>query len=205
MDDRNAPLTHPTASGDDGHPAAVDPRQGTAPSVAPVPATADEPGPATTLPGDGARTRLPERVVPYWRVSAVLGWLPVCLVPIAIAILVDGLPTPVRVLIAAVPLLAAAFDVAIVQPRRRAIWWYAIGQEQIDLEHGWLVVTRTVVPMTRVQHVELQQGPLAQRFDLAQLEIHTAAGSVKIPALDRAEGDRIRQHIADLARIADDL
>jgi membrane protein YdbS with pleckstrin-like domain len=151
------------------------------------------------------RTQLPERVVPYWRLTSALTWLFVCVVPIGIAVAVPGLPAAARIALVVVPLLIAALDVVVVQPKRRAIWWYAVGDEQIDLQHGWPVVTRTVVPITRVQHVELEQGPLARRFTLAHLAIHTAAGTVKIPALDDAEGHRIRQRIADLARIADDL
>lgn len=161
--------------------------------------------PTTELPGDVERTQLPERVVPYWRVSSVLGSAPFVIGLAAAGLLIPGLPTWATVLLVGLPLLLTISDIISVPPRRRQIWWYAIGEEQIDLQHGWLIVTRTVIPMTRVQHVSLEQGPLAARFDLAQLQIHTAAGSVIIPALDRAEGDRIRQRIADLARIADDL
>ena len=158
-----------------------------------------------SLPGDIERTPLPTRVVPYWRLSNALRWVALLLIPIGAALAVPALPSAIRALIVVAPVVAAAFDIAIVQRRRREIWWYAIGDEQIDLQHGWLVVTRTVVPITRVQHVELQEGPLARRFRLAKLEIHTAAGSVAIPALDRTDGERIRQRIADLARVADDL
>lgn len=170
----------------------------------------DQPGSADhlegrPLPGDAERLQLPERVLPYWRLISSITWLPLILVPVAIALAVPGLPMVIRILFVVVPVLAAVVDVVFITPVRRSIWWYAVGEHQIDLEHGWLIVTRTVIPMTRVQHVELEHGPIAQRFRLAQLEIHTAAGSVKIPALDRAEGERIRQRIADLARIADDL
>ncbi|MBJ7472683.1 MAG: PH domain-containing protein [Solirubrobacteraceae bacterium] len=158
----------------------------------------------TTLPGDEQRTPLPDRVVTYWRVGSALVSIPVTLV--IIGALVGG-GAPVAVTIAVTALLVAGFlaEMLVVIPRRHALWWYSIGTEQIDLEHGWIVRRRTVVPMTRVQHVQLERGPLADRFSLAELKIFTAAGFVQIPALDRAEGDRIRQQIAELARIADDL
>lgn len=171
--------------------------------AAPPAGPAPEPDPQDLR--QGARTQLPERVVPYWRVSSALTWLPLVLVPLIAALAIPGLPMVARAALGILPLVAALVDVIAIQPARRTVWWYAISDEQIDLEHGWLVVTHTVVPMTRVQHVDLQQGPLARRFTLAELSIHTAAGSVKIPALDRAEGETIRQRIADLARIADDL
>lgn len=171
----------------------------------PLPTSEAAPTDAATLPGDGERTQLPERVVAYWRWTSFLNGLIFVVIAAAIVTPIPGIPDPVRVLVVAVLVVLLALDIVVVQRRRRELWWYAIGSDQIDLEHGWLIVTRTVVPMTRVQHVELKRGPLADRFDLAALEIFTAAGSVEIPALDRSEGERIRQQIADLARIADDL
>lgn len=160
------------------------------------------PDPAT---GVGTRTDLPERAVRFWQVGSAIFWTPLVVLPLVAGLAIPGLPTIARIALAVVPLVLALIDVLAIQPARRKVWWYAIGDEQIDLVHGWLVITHTVIPMTRVQHVALQQGPLARRFSLAQLDIHTAAGSVTIPALDRSEGERIRQHIAELARIADDL
>jgi membrane protein YdbS with pleckstrin-like domain len=156
------------------------------------------------LPGDAHRTPLPERVVRYWRVLILL----LSVVPVvalaAVALMTSGLPPGVRAAMLVLPAAATIAQLAAIPVRYRT-WWYAIGDEQIDVERGWFFKTRTVVPMTRVQHVELQRGPLAARFRLAELEIHTAAGSVKIPALDETDGEHIRQRIADLARIADDL
>ncbi|MBO9534015.1 MAG: PH domain-containing protein [Solirubrobacteraceae bacterium] len=160
----------------------------------------------TGLPGDAERIQLPERVVRYWRTNALIVWTPIVIAAVIGAVAAgDGIPGIAAVALIVVPLLAAIIDIAVVQPGRRRIWWYAIGEDQIDLQHGWIFVTRTVIPMTRVQHVEVQRGPVSSSFRLAELEIHTAAGSVKIPALDADEADRIRQQIADLARIADDL
>ena len=175
----------------------------TAPPPSATPPPADSPPPAPQLPGDVDRTTLPERVISYWRMSSTIIWLPVIAI-VAIGSTAGG-AAAIGLAVAAVLLVGYLVDQLVVIPRRHALWWYAIGEEQIDLEHGWLIVTRTVIPMTRVQHVQLERGPLADRYDLAELKIFTAAGAVQIPALDRAEGDRIRQQIAELARIADDL
>ena len=169
--------------------------------AAPAPPPTSEPA----LPGDATRIQLPARVITYWRVQDALGTAFFLIVAIAIAVAVPDLPAWVRALIVAVPLIIGGLVIGMVVPVRYRIWWYAIGETQIDLQHGWLFVTRTVIPMTRVQHVELEVGPLASRFTLSSLKIHTAAGAVEIPALDQAEGERIRQQIAELASIADDL
>lgn len=168
------------------------------------PEVAATPSAVPTLPGDAERTLLPERVVNYWRVSSALPGIPTTLVVTLIAWAATG-SAAVGGAVFAVLGLALLIDVVFIAPRRRALWWYAIGSEQIDLQSGWLIIRRTVIPMTRVQHVQLERGPVADRFRLAELKIFTAAGFVRIPALDRDEGDRIRQQIAELARIADDL
>jgi membrane protein YdbS with pleckstrin-like domain len=84
-------------------------------------------------------------------------------------------------------------------------WRYEVRDEEIDLLRGALVVTRTLVPMTRVQHVDTQRNPVADLFDLRTVEVHTAAGSHEIPALRPGEASAIRDRIAVLARTPDDL
>lgn len=152
----------------------------------------------------GQRSKLPERVLRYWRLKAGLT-LAIALAVVASAWLAIGsLPLWIPAAVVAVVAAFGAGEFASIPVRYRT-WWFTIGEEQIDLERGVVFRTHTVIPMTRVQHVELEFGPLARRFSLAELQIHTAAGSITIPALDRADGEQIRQRIADLARIADDL
>ena len=45
---------------------------------------------------------------------------------------------------------------------------------------------------------------IEQKLDLASVEIHTAAGSHKIPLLDWRDAEDLRNRIADLARTADE-
>jgi membrane protein YdbS with pleckstrin-like domain len=156
------------------------------------------------LPGDDGRHPLSARAVPYWRIVLALRVVPVAIVATVLLLVADVGPggRAAGILVVWVVALAA---VALVPPVRRRLWWYAIGAEEVDLHHGLVVVTRTVVPMVRVQHVDLHRGPLSSRMGLAEIELHTAAGSVTIPALDRAEAERIRAQVAVLARVPDDL
>ncbi len=156
------------------------------------------------LPGDDGRRQLSPRAVPYWRLQLLLLVVPVAVAVTVVALLVDLSPG-LRAAIVATAWLAALLAVAVVPVVRRRIWWYAIGEEEVDLHEGLLVVTRTVVPMVRVQHVDLHRGPLSTRLGLAEIELHTAAGSVTIPALDAPEAERIRARVAVLARVPDDL
>jgi uncharacterized protein len=84
-------------------------------------------------------------------------------------------------------------------------WRYEVRDEEIDLLRGVLVVRRTLIPMTRVQHVDTQRTPLSDLFELRSVTVHTAAGSHSVPALRPAEAAAIRDRIALLARQPDEL
>ena len=75
--------------------------------------------------------------------------------------------------------------IVVVPELRWARWRYEVRDEEIDLRHGTVRITRTLVPMLRVQHVDTTQGPLDQALGLATVVVHTAAGTTTIPALDR--------------------
>jgi uncharacterized protein len=103
------------------------------------------------------------------------------------------------------PLVVAIVAIGVVPELRWARWRYEVRDEEIDLRHGTVRITRTLVPMLRVQHVDTTQGPLDQALGLATVVVHTAAGTTTIPALDEGHAARLRDRIAELARTADEL
>ena len=103
------------------------------------------------------------------------------------------------------PLVVAIIGIGVVPELRWARWRYEVRDEEIDLRHGTVRITRTLVPMLRVQHVDTTQGPLDQALGLATVVVHTAAGTTTIPALDEGHAARLRDRIATLARSADEL
>ena len=106
----------------------------------------------------------------------------------------------------AVGVLVAGAAAALVVPSLRwRRWRYEIRDEEIDLVHGTFVRRRTVVPIRRVQHVETETGPLQDRFGLASVTFHTAAGAVAIPALASHEAGEVRTRVAQLAQTLDDV
>jgi hypothetical protein len=84
-------------------------------------------------------------------------------------------------------------------------WRYEVREEELDLLRGALVVTRTLIPMTRVQHVDTRRTVISDLFELRAVVVHTAAGSHEIPALRPGEAAAIRDRIAHLARTPDDV
>jgi membrane protein YdbS with pleckstrin-like domain len=84
-------------------------------------------------------------------------------------------------------------------------WRYEVRDEELDLLRGAVVVRRTLIPMTRIQHVDTTRNVIGDLFGLRSVVVHTAAGSNDIPALRPAEADAIRDRIAQLARRPDEL
>ena len=83
---------------------------------------------------------------------------------------------------------------------RRRRWRWDVDPDALVIRHGVFTVRQTVVPMVRVQHVDTTSHLLEQAFDLATVEVHTAAGSHKIPLLTDHQAHDLRTRIADLAR-----
>lgn len=83
-------------------------------------------------------------------------------------------------------------------------WRYAIDENEIDLKRGVIFKTRTLIPLSRVQHVDTRQGPLLGWYNLASVTISTAATTHEIPALDSVIADRVRHQISTYARLAEE-
>lgn len=83
-------------------------------------------------------------------------------------------------------------------------WRYEIFEQEVYIQHGILIVTRTIIPMIRVQHVDTEQGPILKRYKLATVSISTAATTHEIPALDEEDASMIRDRISVLARVDED-
>lgn len=83
-------------------------------------------------------------------------------------------------------------------------WRYEIFEQEIYIQHGILIRTRTLIPMIRVQHVDTEQGPILKRFKLATVSISTAASTHIIPALLEEDASALRDKISILARVEED-
>lgn len=54
---------------------------------------------------------------------------------------------------------------------------YVLRNHDILFRDGWLWKSWTVIPFNRIQHMEINQGPLDRLFDLATLQLFTAGGA----------------------------
>ncbi len=151
--------------------------------------------------------RLDPRALTAWRISGLLSSLVTLLLAGAISWLLwyldqawwwVALPLALALLIG----IVSTWIAPSIQWRR---WRYAVTERDIELQRGVVIITRTLIPIVRVQHVDTRQGPILRRFGLAGIAIATAAGTEEIPALATDVADDLRNRISDLAGIADDV
>jgi len=80
-------------------------------------------------------------------------------------------------------------------------WKYGINEHFIYLKYGKFFATETVIPMTKVQFVEAEQGPLLRKYQLYTITIGTLGEKHTIPALSDEEAFSLRAQIASHARL----
>src|SRR5690606_10634718 len=104
----------------------------------------------------------------------------------------------------AISVVSTYFFVFLFPKLRWKRWRYEVFEQEIYIQHGILIVSRTLIPMIRVQHVETEQGPILKKFDLASVSISTAATTHQIPALSNEVASDLRDKISALARADED-
>jgi hypothetical protein len=114
-----------------------------------------------------------------WASSLVPGWVPVL-----------------------VWLLVALWLVIYLPARRYRSCGFQLGDDRLRVVRGVMFHADTVVPFSRVQHIDVEQDPLERGYGIARLILHTAGthnSSVVLPGLALAEAgamrEAIRQHV----------
>ena len=75
---------------------------------------------------------------------------------------------------------------------------YAVRELDISLKTGLIFQKVISQPVLRIQHVEVERGPLERKFGLATLQVFSAGGSLytfKLPGLPVKTAENIRQFL----------
>lgn len=89
-------------------------------------------------------------------------------------------------------------------PGRWRRWGYAFTDRELHVANGWITKQHTVVPVSRVQHIDISQGPIERSAGVATLSLHTAGTErnlVILPGIKRERAEEIRDVIR--SRISD--
>jgi membrane protein YdbS with pleckstrin-like domain len=151
---------------------------------------------------DGLDHQLDPRVIPLERIQGgiFIAFLALgSLIGIAVGVSAGDsvqLWIPLSAWIVLVPLAAWHFWR---WPRRNYDYtFYRVDEQGIEIRRGvhWRVVIN--VPKSRVQHIDVSQGPVERRYGLGTLVIYTAGtdhAKVELAGLEHGVALRIREHL----------
>jgi uncharacterized protein len=97
--------------------------------------------------------------------------------------------------------LSAIWGTFIEPSLKQKYWRYDVDEEFIQLKSGIWNKKHQLIPMTKVQSVELVQGPLLRKFQLYSISVGTMGSNHKIPAIPQEEARELRDQIAHYAKI----
>ena len=158
----------------------------------------ESPSPATCF------QPLDSRVIRLWRVSFLIGF-GVLLLILLIPVVAAGMTEPrALVWLAVVWLAAAAVSVWFClwyPPRLYRSWGYRIDAKVLETRSGRVFQRARLLPLSRLQHVDIERGPLERMFGLAAVVLHTAgthSANIRIPGLEASEAMRLRDHLIEI-------
>jgi membrane protein YdbS with pleckstrin-like domain len=160
--------------------------------------------PSIAVPALAALQPLDRRVVALWRVVRfiVFGVFMIALMVGAVVVAWNLPPARVWLATAWVVLLLAGASLAWWFPARSYRGWgYRIDDQVLETHSGVVFRVTRLLPLPRLQHVDLQRGPLERAFGLASLVLHTAGtheATIVIPGLDADEAARLRDQLVRL-------
>lgn len=147
---------------------------------------------------------LDPRTVKLWRMNYLIGFGIVILATLAAVISIGYAAPEARMWLAAgwLALTPVCLWFSFWFPTRYyRSWRWRIDAKVLELRHGRLIERTRLIPLARLQHVDLERGPLERLFGLASLVIHTAgthAASTTIPGLDAETAARLRDHLVEI-------
>ena len=74
-------------------------------------------------------------------------------------------------------------------------WGYYITEDKVDIRHGIFFVTNTIIPIIRIQHITVSQGPINRKLGLYEVEMSLASQSFKIQCLAKDVADEIAENL----------
>jgi membrane protein YdbS with pleckstrin-like domain len=148
---------------------------------------------------------LSRSAIGLWVAQGVLGTVVYGLAVTAFVLLVPGDEGWLTVVRWVAPVLVVGYGVVTIgiRPRLRyRVHRWEVTAEAVYTLTGWLTRTWTLVPVSRIQTVDVTRGVVQQVFGLASVAVLTASaqGTVRVPHL---EVDVARRVAEDLARRAE--
>ncbi len=146
---------------------------------------------------DQSMQHLEPAVITVWRIKAAMVWtgLVAGMVFIDIAVSVGGDGPLFGFLRSACTILIGSAWTAVIPSLRYRFWRYVLRSADLYVERGIWNRVYTVVPLRRIQHIDVSQDVIERNFDLGRLIVHTAghrSSRVVVPGLPYNEAESLR-------------
>ncbi|MDE9364256.1 PH domain-containing protein [Luteipulveratus sp. YIM 133132] len=140
--------------------------------------------------------RVSPRARAYWAVESGIGWVVLIVVQVVLLVVLDARPWWQWGLLALTVVLALVGLLLVPAWRYRVHRW-EVSPTAVYTQRGWVTQERRIAPITRVQTVDTERGPLAQLFKLSTVTVTTASseGALKIECLDQDVASRLVQDL----------
>ncbi len=152
------------------------------------------------------QNQISKKALKVWRIIGIIECLITWIITITVLVLtiIFNWPYWIIGILAVIALVQPYFWIYLFPLMKWKQWRYEVRETEIEIQRGLFVIKRTLVPMVRVQHVETNQGPFLRKYQLASVEVSTAATVHTIPALDIGEANELRQYISKMASVEEE-
>lgn len=157
-----------------------------------------------TPPSVAEFQRLDPRAVKLWRTTYLIFFAIVIVAMLVVAVGIGWRLPSQRIWLAVgwLALTAISLSFSFWFPSRYyRTWSWRIDAKVLEVRHGRLIESARLIPLNRVQHVDLERGLFERMYGLSSLIIHTAgthAATTRIPGLEAEQAARLRDHLVEI-------
>ncbi|WP_433759110.1 PH domain-containing protein [Nocardia sp. CA-135398] len=137
-----------------------------------------------------------------WTIQAAMGWM-IPVLALIVWVVVDAERRGAQLVVSAVAIVLAAVSIGVMPLWRYAVHRWEVTDDAVYTRVGWLTVESRVAPISRVQTVDTERGPLERLLGLATVTVTTAssAGAVRISELDLPVAEQTVKRLTEIAAL----
>lgn len=144
--------------------------------------------------------KLAPEIVTVWRIKTGI-WMGIFMLAVLVVDILNFFDSDKLAPFGVLPAIALIVGFSIswwIPSLRYAYWRYALQPTELVLVHGIFNRVHTVVPLRRLQHLDVSQDLFEREYELGKLIIHTAgtrSSDVSLPGLAMSEAERLRDEM----------
>ncbi|MDJ0392307.1 PH domain-containing protein [Rhodococcus sp. G-MC3] len=141
------------------------------------------------------------RAQQLWAINASLMWIPAFIAQIVWAVIAGAWTSWPHIMVFVVSVVLAAVHIVAVPLWRYRVHRWEISDTAVYTLTGWFDQERRIAPISRIQTVDTERGPIDRMLGLSTVTVTTAssAGAVKITALDKDVADKTVAQLTEIA------